>query len=156
MTLVLTFLSFVTGLWQNKACWTGVTRCKRAVSRHFKGTPVGQKCFKRFFYRDFLSILYPAFVIYISERREWKRIDKMGYLFQLWMRFNNGLNYAVKNVNGKKTYCRACRAFLLILFPFGRLPVSALKEMKNKTKCRHYIDVLTAKEVNNLLILQLS
>lgn len=121
MTLVLSFFSFVTGLWQNKACWTGVTRCKRAVSRHFKGTPVGQKCFKKFFYRDFLGILYPAFVIYISERREWKRIDKMGYLFQLWMRFNNGLNYAVKNGNGKKNLLQSLSglsAHLIPLWPF--------------------------------------
>ena len=133
VTLVLSFLYFVTGLWQNKACWTGVTRYKRAVSRHLKGTPVRQKDFKRLFYRDFLGILYPAeFLSSLSPNGENGRMEK------------------------KKTYCRACRAFLLILFPFGRLSVSALKKMKNKTKCRHYIAVLTAKEVNNLLLLRLS
>ena len=53
------------------------------MSRHLKGTPVGQKDFKRLFYRDFLGILYPAeFLSSLSPNGENERMEKKKNLLQ--------------------------------------------------------------------------
>lgn len=146
----------VRGLCQNKACCTCVTHYKEAVSRHLKGTPVARKCFIK-------SMQIKPTLKFLQRGLSWYTKSSFCHLQLRTARvekgWKNGLVFssleamyhqnAVNTVNReKKAYCRACRAFLLMLFPFGRLPLSALEKMKNMKKCWQYIAVSTVNKVN--------